>query len=347
MKRCISFLVAAAGISSLSWSQSTATAPPAPPAAGGSALKLRGPEVIANETPDKVVATINGKPLTARQAVELLKLLPEAQRKSAPSLQALFERLYMVNDFADHAAKENLDQQSPWKEQLKLDRDNVLAQAYLTKLTAKSSPQTASDPKQYYDTHQDEFDRAKLSGIVIAFNPPGTPASSSGVSRTEQEARTKADDLEKKIAAGADIATLARTESDNQQSAAHGGDLGTLAAGSPNVPPDLKNVVFNKLQVGKISEPIRVPNAFYILKLDSRAKEPFETVRPEILQKIQSEQSQAVIKQEMDKYKIQVQDQDFFASAPATGTAPKVPSLARPASAPTPGAPSTQPNPKH
>lgn len=269
----------------------------------------------------------------------MLKLLPENQRRSSPSLERILEQLVMISDLANKAQQEHLDQQSPTKEQLAIGRDNILAQAYMTRLT-NAAGQPSQDPKQYYDAHQDEFDVAKLSGIVIAFNPPGTPASSSSVTRTEQEAQQKADDVEKKIKAGGDVATLARTESDDQRSAGHGGDMGTLAAGTPNVPADLKNIVFNKLKPGEVSEPIRLPNAFYILKLDSRTKQTFEQAKPEITQKLQAERNQAVVKEQLDKYKIQVQDPDFFATSSVSSV--KVPSLGNPSSAAASAQPAAQ-----
>jgi PPIC-type PPIASE domain len=326
-----------------SWSQAPSAAPSQTPSLSSPStspdLKVRGPEAVAQKDPNRVVATINGKQVTAKQAADLLKLVPDQQRRTAPNLETLLERVYLVNDLADQAAKDGLDQQSPWKEQLKLDRDNILAQAYMSKLSNASS-QPLQDPKQYYDAHQDQFDIAKLSGIVIGFNPPGTPASNNGVNRTEQEAHDKADEVSKKIKAGADIATLARTESDNQASAAKGGDLGTLAAGSPNVPADLKNVVFNKLQAGQVSEPIRSANAYYIIKLDSRTKQTFDQARPEILQKLQADRNQTLVKQELDKYKVQVSDPDFFATGNTSGS--HIPSLASPSR---PGSPSPAPSP--
>ncbi len=240
MKRSVTQLLLA-GTAALSvWSQtpstsgSSTTAPSAQSSPFASGLKVRGPEAVAAKDPSRVVGTINGKQITAKQAADLLKLVPENQRKSAPNLQTLFEPLYLVSDLADQAAKQGLDQQSPVKEQIKLDRDNILAQAFMSKMAQAGGP--AADAKSYYDSHQDEFDIAKLSGIVIAFNPPGTPSNSTGVSRSEQDAHDKADALEKKIKAGTDVATLARTDSDNQQSAAKGGDLGSLSLGSPNVP---------------------------------------------------------------------------------------------------------------
>jgi hypothetical protein len=340
MKRSLTLSVLAS-CAMLAWSQAAPkpaveTKPPAPPAAS-SDLKVRGPEATAAQDPNRVVATINGKQITAKQAADMLKMYPESQRRNAPSLERVVEQLYMISDLADKAVQEHLDQQSPTKEQLELGRENALAQAYMAHLTTANNGQLAQDPKQYYDTHQDEFDMAKLSGIVVAFNPPGTPASSSTVNRTEQEAQQKASDLEKKIKAGAELAALARTDSDDQRSAGHGGDMGTLSAGMPNLPADLKAAVFGKLKPGEVSEPIRLPTAYYILKLDSRTKQTFDQAKDEIVKKLQADRNQLIIKQQVDKYKLQVQDPNFFSTSMVS--AAKVPSLGSPSAGSTAAAP--------
>jgi parvulin-like peptidyl-prolyl isomerase len=288
---------------------------------------------VAQQEPNRVVAVINGKQVTAKEAATLLKAIPPEQLKRYQSnLPAVVQQIYMSQDLAQQAVKMNLDQQSPLKEQLALNRDGILAQAYINKLASNSTGSPTTDPQQYYNSHQGEFDRAKLSGIFVSFNPPGTPASNAANSRTEEQARAKADDIEKKLKAGGDFTTLARTESDNQQSAAKGGEIGTFSVADPQLPADLKAAV-EKLQQGQVSEPVRIPNALLILKLDSRNKLTLDQARPEIVKKLQDERSQAAVKQELDKYKIQVQDQDFFNSSSA-GTASNAPSLQRPGSPP-------------
>ncbi len=324
------------------WAQGTspstlkpgAPPPPAPPPASAAQslgasgqLKLRGPEAIAQQDPNRIVATINGKQITAQQAVNLLKQVPDDQRRSVTNLSTLLERVYMFDQFADEAAKLKLDQQSPWKERLALERTQLLAQAYINQM-ATSGPTDAS--KQYYDAHSADFDQVKLSGIVVSFNPPGTPASATATTRTEAQAQDKATDLEKKIKAGGDFSALARTDSDQQQSAARGGELGrfemgdsVFVPGDATLPADIRPVV-GKLQAGQVSEPIREAGGYFILKVDSRTKVPFAIAKQGIVQKL-----------EFDKYKIQVQDQDFFSAA----NAPSIPSLQRPA----PSAPSQPP----
>ena len=339
MKRSLSFF-SVLFCATVGWAQTSPSAAPGSPAAPSSGqLKVRGPEAIAQQYPDRVVATIAGKPITARQAFDLLKALPAPQRKQLEAnMQGLIQQLYMENQIAEEATKMSLDQQSPWKEQLQLARANILTQAYLDKLSSGGS-NAAADPKQYYDAHTAEFQQVKISGILVAFSPPGTPASNANVSRTEAQAQDKATDLEKKIKAGADLSALARAESDNQQSASQGGALGSFLVGNPSVPADIKGAIA-KLQPGQVSEPIRVSggniSGFYILKLDSRTQASFEQVRAELTQRLQNEKTQTVLNQERDKYKVQVQDPDFFNAS--SGPAPNIPSLQKPGSA---GAPSS------
>ncbi len=305
--------------SSSSGSATQAQAPSTPSDTGG--LKVRGPEAVAKQDPNKVVATIDGHPITAQQAVNMLKQIPDDQRRTVQSLSSLLQQLYTVGQLSDEAEKLKLDQQSPWREQIQLDRKQVLAKAYLSDIS-KSSGGSASEAQQYYSSHPGEFEQLKMSGILIAFNPPGTPASGAAVNRTEAEAQQKANDLEKKIKDGGDFSALARTDSDQQQSAAKGGDLGgPYLTSDPRLPPDIKTAVA-KLQPGQVSEPVRVTGGYFILKLDKRSVTPFEEVRAQIVQKLQ-----------LEKYKIQVQDPDFFASSAPSSN---LPSLQRPAS---PGSP--------
>jgi peptidyl-prolyl cis-trans isomerase C len=327
------------------------SAPPSPSAASGTAaspsgvsndgLKARGPEAVAAQDPNRVVATIGGKPLTARQALDLLKpIAPQQRARFQSNLEGLIQHIYMDDQLADEAIKMNLDKESPVKEQLQLTRAEVLAQAYLNKIANSATGATTEDPKQYYDAHPADFDQLKLSGIFIAFSPPGTPASGNpAANRTEEQAREKVDDLEKKIKAGGDFGALARTDNDNPQWAAKGGEIGTFMTGEGTLPPEIKDAIL-KLKPGEATEPLRRPNGFIIIKVDSRTKLPFEQVRANITQRLQNEKDQAAVKQQVDKYKIEIKDPDFFnaSNAPARAT----PSLQRPAGtavpAPTPNA---------
>lgn len=322
------FIAAAVLGSAFGFGQTNPAPSQAQPSASATSTtaKARGPESIAETDPNRVVATIDGKPLTAKQAYDMIKPYPPEQRRQIDAnLANALQRIYMQRVFAESATKDNLDQQSPYKEQLEAARSNILAQAYLKKLADANGP--AEDPKTYYDSHPTEFDKVKLSGIFVGFAAPGTPASSNNsVTRTEDQARDKATDLEKKLAAGGDFAALARTDSDNKATSQQGGTLGEYTIGNPQLPAEIKTAI-EKLKANQFSEPIRLSNMYLIVKVDARSKVSFDEARAGIVQKLQGEKSQAALNQALQKYKIQVQDPDFFATnAPATN----VPSLQRP-----------------
>ena len=155
-------------------------------------MKVRGAEAVARQDPGRIVATIDGKQITAKQAADMLQAVPPEQLKRYQSnLSSVVQQIYMSQRLAEQATKMNLDQQSPWKEQLQLTRDNILTQAYLNKMASTTPGTPTEDPQAYYNSHQPEFDRVKLSGIFVAFNPPGTPASSAANNRTEEQAARK------------------------------------------------------------------------------------------------------------------------------------------------------------
>jgi peptidyl-prolyl cis-trans isomerase C len=328
-------LIATASFAPLCWSQ--AATPPAPSATPTeqTSLKPRGPEAVAAQDPNRVVATINGQKITAKQAVDMLRPFPPDQRKQIDSnLTNAVQQIYTQHQLAEAAQKLNLEQQASIKEQLDLARQGVLARAYVTHLSETAGKDPVEDPQKYYDAHKTEYDTVKLSGIFIGFNAPGTPANSGAANaRTEDQAKEKATDVEKKLAAGGDFAALARSDSEHQ-TAAKGGDLGSIPINDPQVqiPADVKTAVA-KLQSGQVTEPIHIPNAFLIVKLDSRETVPFEKAKDGIVKKLEGERTQNAVKKELEKYAIHVEDKDFFdnGAAPAAGASAKIPSLQRPA----------------
>jgi parvulin-like peptidyl-prolyl isomerase len=323
----------------VSWAQTPPAATPAPEPAAAAQPKARGPEAVAALDPNRVVATIDGKQITAKQAADMLKpYTPEQRRQLETDLPKFVQQTYMRGQLAEAAKKLNLDQQSPLREQIEIAHDTMMAQAYLQHLSQNSGTPPAAEVESYFNAHPGDFDSVHLSGIFVQFSPPGTPAGAAH-SRTEAQAREKVDDLEKKLKAGTDFAALARTDSDNQASAAKGGDLGPFIMDNANIPANIKSAIA-KLEPGQFSDPIQIPNAFLIVKLMTRNKATLEQSRAAVAQHMQQEKSQAALKQELDKYQIQVQDSDFFNTANASGA--KIPSLQRPApsvSAPPPPPP--------
>jgi peptidyl-prolyl cis-trans isomerase SurA len=78
-----------------------------------------------------------------------------------------------------------------------------------------------------------------------------------------QAAQQRIDDMLQRLRAGADFARMAITESDGQQ-ALSGGDLGWRKTGQL---PSFFSDVVDQLQKGQISDPIRTPSGFHLIKI--------------------------------------------------------------------------------
>jgi parvulin-like peptidyl-prolyl isomerase len=260
--------------------------------------------------------------------------MPQAElqrfQQSGGGLPTALQQIFLMQHLSDLAVQQHLDQQEPWKTELKFTEANTLAQAYVNQLSSQANPSSA-DVKNYYDQHSQDFQEATLSAIIVNFTPSSTTAApNTPGARTEVQAKAKADDLVKKIRAGGNFTELAKTDSDHKPSAAKGGTLGSFAQNK--LPKEIGDPVF-KLKSGEVTDPIREASAYYILKLDSLQKKTFETAQSEIVTQLKSDQVRKMLDQQNEQFKIQVQDSDFFNLPGTTGS--NTPSLSRP----TPGQP--------
>ncbi len=109
-----------------------------------------------------------------------------------------------------------------------------------------------------------EREAVRLGHILIAVSETASEA-------TIEKARKKAQRLVKKLRSGADFAEIAQRESDGQR-AAEGGDLGWFEMAA--VPSLVEELVY-ELDKGEISDPLRSPSGFHIIKLiDLKTKAP-------------------------------------------------------------------------
>lgn len=106
------------------------------------------------------------------------------------------------------------------------------------------------------------------------------------------EARARAQQVRKQLAAGEDFAALARRHSDDQASAAQGGDLGAI---SPGTRSESFELALAELEQGQVSEPVRTPKGFEIIKLVERipaGRPSFEQARQRLEQEYRRQQAE-------------------------------------------------------
>ena len=287
--------------------------------------------------PDAVVAKVGGKPVTVADIRKMmLALPPEVQQAFGQNPKNALQSLFLIDYLRAEAEKNNLAEKSPFKEQLEFQRSQMLAQA------AASSHQSAitvteAEEQKRYEEKKSQFDVAKIRAIHLSFADPKAGAAqppAPGEKRmSEAEAKSKAEDLVKQIRSGADFAELARTNSDEKNSASKGGEFGAIRRGDA-IPEDIKTAIF-ALKPGEVSDPIRQANGFYILKVDERTTQSFKEVQPQIAQEIKQERYQQWMQGLQKQFEVTIENPAFFGQQRTGGAAPAPgkPAVGAPASA--------------
>ena len=285
---------------------------PAPPA----------PNTAPKDTiaPDTVVLEMEGKKLTAADVDRLLAIYPFAIQQAIRSNPSRgLPQLFMLKYLADEAVRKGLDQQSPYKESLEYNRLNVLYQAEVL-IHRNTIDVTPEDQQKFYKEHPEGFRQAKVRVIYVAFNPLAAKGQGDLKLPAEAQAKAKVDDLRKQILAGADFGKLARENSDEKGSAAKDGDFGIIQKTSP-YPDALKNVVF-ALKPGEVSEPVRQPNGFYLIRLDEFKIQPFEEVNNQIVEELRQTRFNEWLKGLESRFAVKIENPLYFAPKPLPPSQP-------------------------
>jgi peptidyl-prolyl cis-trans isomerase SurA len=98
--------------------------------------------------------------------------------------------------------------------------------------------------------------------VVVAWR--GAPHAAATVTRSEEEARARAEQIRGRVSGGEDIAAVARADSDAASSGPRGGLLGTYLRDEwPEAHVPIRDGVF-ALRVGETSEVLRAPYGFVV-----------------------------------------------------------------------------------
>jgi peptidyl-prolyl cis-trans isomerase D len=122
-------------------------------------------------------------------------------------------------------------------------------------------PLSDAEINAYYKAHLDEFERPATAYLSFVALPRRTTAADTAA------ARARADTLRAEIAGGAPFADVARRESADSASAAHGGDLGEWTRGAMDAAFD--SAAF-KLPLNTISQPVLSSFGYHLIEVTSR-----------------------------------------------------------------------------
>jgi parvulin-like peptidyl-prolyl isomerase len=191
---------------------------------------------------------------------------------------------------------------------------NVLATAQINAAINRVVVEPA-DIAKYYDANKQKYTQVRVKAIYIAFSDEA--ASSAGKGKkpsTETEAKAKAAKLKAALKNGADFVKLVKENSDDETSREKDGDFATLRS-TDNIPDAFRAAVF-ALKQGEVSEPLKQPNGFYLLRAEEVTVRPLADVRDEIYNDLKSNRSDEWLRGMDRDAKVQIVNPAFIGTPP-------------------------------
>src|ERR1035438_5521394 len=275
------------------------------------------PPALPNLPDEREVAVFgDGTKLTMGEFKRIYEALPPANQQMALRNRAQWlhqwELLRKLTKMAEDA---KLDEQSPYKENLAYARMNVLATAEIGAAINLIVVEPAEIVK-YYDSNKRKYTHVRVKAIYIAFSDDAASDSKGKGKRplTEAEAKAKAGKLLAAIKGGADFVKLVKENSDDETSREKDGDFATLHA-SDNIPDAFRAAVF-ALKQGDVSEPLKQPNGFYLLRAEEVTVRPLSEVRDEIYTELKNIRSDEWLRGMDREAQVRILSPEFIAPAP-------------------------------
>jgi parvulin-like peptidyl-prolyl isomerase len=256
-----------------------------------------------------VVLTVGEEKLTAGEFDQLVDALPEQVRASArgPNKRQFAEQLVRIKIMSQEAHKRKLDESPTVQRQIELQKENLLANVLFQEMATNVKVDEATAQK-YFEQHKSEYESVHARHILVRFKGSQLPVGAGKKELTEEEALAKAQEIRKRIAAGEDFAALAKTESDDAQTGAKGGDLGTFK--HSQMAPEFEQAAFS-LPVGQVSEPVKSKFGYHIIKVEQHETKTFPEVRPELEKKMGPELARNAL-ENLEKQVPVTLDDSFF-----------------------------------
>jgi len=253
-------------------------------------------------TDNDVVAQRGELRLTGAELKDALSLLdPAARAQVTANTQSLanFARDRLLNMAVLAEAKEKKWDTQPdviWR--IAETRDAVITQTYVASLIPPDPAYpTEAEVAAAYETNKSRLvvpRQYHIAQIVLTVKPDATP-------QEDEEVHKKALDLRARAAKpNADFTDLARKNSQDPQTVDKGGDVGWLR--EPDMIPAVHDAIAGLIENG-ISQPVRVPDGWHILKL--LALKPAGTVslpdaKPQLVAALRQARAQRLVRAYLD-----------------------------------------------
>ncbi len=249
-----------------------------------------GEEASREEGGGEVVASYGGHKLTLEEFEAEVNKLPEQVRPmlSSPERRKQFLETFILSQLLiDEARKKGLDKDEEIRTQVEETEKRLLLQrAYgdLQQAVAVNDEEIVA----YFSANPDEFSSSEIRASHILVDDEATAKD------LLIKARANPDSFEK----------LAKEYSKDSATATNGGDLGFFGRG--RMVPDFEAAAFVLAEPGEISEVVKSPFGYHIIKLTEKKegeKKPIDQVKEQIRVKLLQQKQEKSIEGYFEKLK--------------------------------------------
>lgn len=286
-------------------------------------------QVPLKQDPKDVIAIVDGREITRAEIQQIMYIAgPSFTNTFQANPQLALFQYFVKQHLGKEGAAMKLDEKSPLKEQLEAVRLDMLADARMN-LEMNGYKPSAAEIQKYYSQNANRFQRVKVSGVFIKFKPKENQGTSTAdlaaaaqailfagqLQRTEEEARTMAADIAKRLRAGEDMAKLAAEYSEDDSSKSRGGQIGFVHPTSDNPAEFVAGAM--TLAKGAVSDPIRLTTGFYVLRADDRDVVPLIEATPDIETELRKTHLDDFMKGVNERFRPIIKDPSAIIQAPA------------------------------
>ncbi|MEH6946559.1 peptidylprolyl isomerase [Bacillus sp. JJ634] len=249
-----------------------------------------GSKITKEELYDELVASYGTDTLNTLITNKMIELEVKKQNVTVSDEDIQKELDVLIEQYGDEETlKGQLEASGSSMDDLK---DDIVQYLQTRKLIEPSIKITDEEIKTYFEANKDSLGQAEqveASHILV-------------------EDKATAEEVLKKLKNGGDFAELAKEYSTDEGSAANGGSLGYFGKGQ--MVAEFEDAAF-KLEVGKISEPVKTEHGYHIIKVtdkkeakEATLKDSEEQIKETLLtEKLQTEYATWLQKKE-EEYKI-------------------------------------------
>lgn len=285
---------------------------PSTPFSSLPATKPGAPPAAAN---DKVVMRVNGEAVTEKEFNAFLQQAPEQMQSfyaSPEGRRLLAEQLVKLKALEQEGRRLGVENDPEAASRISMARANIVAGFALQKMI---QPPTDARLRAEWEKQKKNFETMQLSHILIAYAGGGVPPKQGTPPLTEADAMKKAQGIAARLRAGADFAQMARSESDDVQSASEGGRLGDVSPAG--LPPEVQSVV-SGLKDQQVSAPVKSQFGIHIFKAGAHTARRYEDLKPMFASKLQRDEAEATLSRLQKSAKVELDPQFFRETSTAT-----------------------------